>query len=262
MAGTPRWKVFVVAHERVVPEFLHVDPDWRPDNWAVINVRAKPLRETAGLPVIRQEDLPAYRPLGAHWAESEAIYNLYRSGLHQDLDFIGFLHYDVELRLARRTGFLPRRRTDVTQRVEAHLAGRHRAHVSFATFGTREDYDQRILADISRPETLVGDGVNCYDYILADYNEYFGETKTRDDFFAARQINLCSLFLIDVPAFERMMAFFAWVVDSRKLDVFDTLHRHRLQGGLAERYFGLYLAFNSPGLLDLSLKHHDLKARS
>jgi hypothetical protein len=259
LQSEPSWQIFVVAHDRIVPEYLESDPDWHPDLYPILNVRERSFPVPEPHHIINQVELPRFKPLGPHWAESEAIYNVYRSGLHKNLSHIGFLQYDKELRLRtpveNQADILTQ--THITKRVHDAVKA-PRVHISFETHDVRRDYRQRIMADESMPETLQGYGRNSYDYILADYNRYFGTKYRRRDLFRQRHINLCSSFLIDTPTFNEMMRFFEWVVESGRLERFDTLRRHRLQGGLAERYFGVFLLFAYPSMVDVSIVHHDL----
>jgi hypothetical protein len=235
------------------------DPKWNPSNYTAINVSTQPLALERACPVINQFDLPRSRHLGAHWAESEAIYNYYLNDLHRGMDFVGFIHYDMELRLR---GWRLKRLVgsrSITQRINDWVADRESGHISFETHSPAGDYGQRIMADFDHTEVLVGDGVNCYDKILADYNEYSKSTRTLAELLRRPKINLCSSFLVDTPTFVRMMRFFDWVVSTRDLDALDQSRRHRLQGGLAERYLGVFLLFEYPTLTDMSLVHHNLK---
>ena len=255
----PRWHVNIVAHDRVHEAMYRSDPKWNPDHFRVINVSERPLAMELRCPVINQLALPESRKLGREWAESEAIYNYYRNGLHADLDYVGFIHYDMELQLRGRRLSTRRRRTNITDRIDRWVVGRSHGHISFESHSPRVDYGQRILADFSQPNVLVGVGVNCYDKIPSDYNEYFTSDVKIDDFDSRPQINLCSSFLIDTPTFARMMAFFEWVLETRDLHRLDEFRLNRLQGGLAERYFGVFMLFEYAETLDLSLVHHNLK---
>lgn len=189
--------------------------------------------------------------MGKHWAESEGIYNIWRSGIYKELDFIDFLHYDKELRLIKGCG----NKTNITKRIGKYLCNKSRAHISFECHSMKMDYEQRIMADVTRPNELMGNGVNCYDYILSDYNEYFHTAYTLKDIFRHKAINLCSCFLIDTNTFDKMMQFFDWIVQSHRLEVFDTEHNYRFQGGIAERYFGIFLLLEYKKYKDLSLVH-------
>lgn len=124
---------------------------------------------------------------------------------YKELRYIGFLHYDIEFRLTRR--FCPWGSTNITQRIEKYICRREKAHISFATFNTAVDYAQKIMMDPARPNELTGNGINCYDQIMADYNRYFNTNYTMSDFFAHKHINLCSCFLMDVATYDKMMAF-------------------------------------------------------
>lgn len=251
-----KWKIYIVAHNKILDQMFAHDRLFNNDNYAILNVGGTGCIENDEAYVrINQYELPNSVVLGKWWAESEGIYNVWRSGIWKELDFIGFIHYDKELRLCKRH-ILPRHNTNITERICRYLEGKEEAHISLETHDMRGDYGQRILADETQPNTLVGDGVNCYDYILKDYNTFFHTSYTIKNLFDREKINLCSCFLIDTKHFDEMMKFWDWIVKSKKLECFDTEHRHRLQGGLAERYFGVYLLFAYPKFLDLSIIHH------
>jgi hypothetical protein len=248
------WRIFIMAHNGVHDRMYVGDPDFSRANYTVINLAQTPFAVSERYDLVNQFDLPSSVALGRWWAESEGIYNIYRNGLHRSLDFVGFLHYDVALEY--RSRILRRPHRDITRRIDTYLRGKKKAHISLETHHPATDYAQRIMADITQPNTLQGKGLNCYDYIIRDFNEFFAENRTVRQFLSLRRVNLCSCFLVDVPGFDRMMTFFDWVVRSKRLEVFDTAHAHRLQGGLAERYFGVFLAFNYDHCLDLRLTHH------
>lgn len=251
-----KWKVFIVAHNRVYDWMYQEDKGFSRRNYTVLNVGSGSLDAGCRYTLVHQRELPRFTELGKWWAESEGIYNVWRAGLHKDLEYIGFIHYDKELRLARKPLLPWGSDTNITERVDWYVSKGGRVHISFETHDPDVDYRQKILADESKPNTLQGDGVNCYDYILSDYNSFFGARRTVVEFRRRAAINLCACFLIDVPAFEKMMGFWDWVVASGKLNIFDTEHNYRLQGGLAERYFGVFLMFEYSKMKDLSLVHH------
>ena len=251
-----KWKIFIVAHKQFIPGMCHCDPMFNPANYCILNVgNEENIEQSEDLEVINQFELPHAVLLGKWWAESEGIYNIWLSKKYSHLDYIGFIHYDKELRLIKKKLF-QNKNTNITSRIEKYIGGRQAAHISFETHNMRGDYGQRIMADISRPNELTGDGMNCYDYILKDYNTYFDTQYTIEDLFLCKHINLCSCFLIDYPAFDKMMHFFQWVIEEKRLEPFDTNHIHRFQGGMAERYFGLFLAFEYKKNKDLSIIHH------
>lgn len=255
-----RWKIYIVGHEKIYNEQMKRDKKFNNVNYCYLNVGPlDKLENSDKYCCINQRDLPNFISLGKWWAESEGIYNIWRSGIYKDLEYIGFLHYDIEFRLVKldrmRDRFYFGMNTNITNRIERYLAKNEKGHISFQTYNTKQDYEQKIMADISKPNELTGDGINCYDYILKDYNSYFNTSYTINNFFERDKINLCSCFLIDVNSFDKMMRFFDWVVKSHKLDVFDTRHMYRFQGGMAERYFGVFLLFEYEKMLDLGLIH-------
>lgn len=249
-----KWKIYIVSHDEVFPEMYENDLDFGESNYEILNVGTNDYIKNSGmLREISQFDLRNSKRLGKWWAESEGIYNLWKNGLHEKLDFIGFIHYDIELRL--RDGWHIRN-TNITSRICKAISNTDVSHLSFETHDIDVDYNQRILADVQQPNVLQGEGLNCYDYILRDYNEYFGTSYNLSDLKKKGKINLCSCFLIDTYHFNEMMLFFEWVINKGELILFDTEHKYRIQGGLAERYFGIYMAFAYDKMIDLSLIHH------
>ncbi len=247
-----KWKIYIVTHQKIYPALFQVDTKFNNQNYCFLNVGSTPkLENSEEFSCIAQRDLPNYVALGKYWTESEGIYNIWRSGIYKELDFIGFLHYDKELRLIKGFG----NKTNITERIEKYLYNKDRAHISFECHSTRWDYAQNFMADTSRPNEPQGDGVNCYSYILADYNEFFHTNYTVKDLLRHRYINLCSCFLIDIKTFDKMMQFFDWIVQSHRLEVFDTEHKHRFQGILAERYFGIFLLLEYKEYKNLSIVH-------
>lgn len=254
MDNNSKWKIYIVGHKKIYDELMADDRRFNNENYTFLNVgQLEQLENSEKYDCINQKNLANYMSIGKYWAESEGIYNIWRSQSYKELQFIGFLHYDIEFRLSKK--FCLGSRTNITERINKYIHGKQKAHISFATYTTTWDYSQRIMMDPARPNELVGDGINCYDQILRDYNEYFKTDYTLDDFFARKYINLCSCFLIDTVSFAKMMGFFDWLVNSHRLDLYDTEHRNRFQGGMAERYFGVFLLFAYDKMLDMSLVH-------
>lgn len=255
-----KWRIYIVAHKKIYDVQMEKDKKFNNKNYCFLNVGEEEVLENSErYCCINQKDLVGGVFLGKYWAESEGIYNIWKSGIYKDTEYIGFLHYDIEFKLKdkdrMRESFYLGTATNITSRIERYIKRKEKCHISFQTYDIQWEYNQDISADINNPNTLVHGGRNCYDYILEDYNNYFKTSYTLDDLLQKEKINLCSCFLIDVVTFEKMMGFFDWIVTSRKLDVFDTEHHYRFQGGMAERYFGVFLIFEYEKMLDLSLVH-------
>lgn len=251
-----KWKIYIVAHRKIYEQMYQGDANFNNDNYVFLNVGEQDFLENGEkYKCINQNTLNNYKELGKWWAESEGIYNIWRSGIYKNLNYIGFLHYDKEFRLVKRT-LLEKNRTNITERINKYL-NKHleRGHISLETHDIVWDYNQKILADVNQPNKLQGEGMNCYDYILADYNEYFHTKYTLDELLAKKKINLCSCFMIDVKTFDKMMGFFDNVVKSKRLERLDLEHCYRIQGGLAERYFGIFMALEYEKMEDISIIH-------
>lgn len=249
-----KWKIYIVTHDSLYKQMYFHDAYFGEKNYEVLNVGEGNVKDSLNLPVVNQRELSNYQQQGKWWAESEGIYNLWKSKRWKKMDHIGFIHYDLELRLDDRVSGFPR--TNITGRINDYLRDRARAHISFETHDFETDYNQHIMADYRFPNSLTGDGKNCYDYILDVYNHFYGTNITVDDLRKLKQINLCSCFLIDTTSFNEMMLFWDYVVQKGDLERFDPNHLYRLQGGLAERFFGVWLMLHYSEMLDVSLVHH------
>lgn len=249
-----KWKVYIVGHSEIHEETVNCDRRFNNENYNYLNVGCgDTLINSEKYVVINQRELDNCELIGKYWAESEGIYNIWRSRSFEDLDYIGFIHYDVKLEIDKK--YFIGKKNNITERINKYIKNRERGHISFATYSTRDDFAMRVMMDPQFPNECVGEGRNCYYSILEDYNSFFNTRYTINDFLSRPQINLCSCFLIDVETFDKMMHFFDWLVKSHKLDIYDTEHKYRFQGGMAERYFGLFMLFEYDKMKNLNLVH-------
>lgn len=249
-----KWKIYIVAHNKIHDLTVDCDPHFNNDNYCYLNVGGQDqLINGEKYSVINQRDLENATIIGKYWAESEGLYNLWRSGIYKELDYIGCIHYDFQLKLETKNPFITK--TNITDRINKYIEDKDRGHISFSTFTTKFDFGQQIMLDPEYPNQSTGPGRNCYYTILEDYNNYFGTSYTIEDFLNRKKINLCSCFLIDTVGFDKMMGFFEYLYNSHKLDAYDTVHAYRFQGVMAERYFGLFMLFEYENMKDLSLIH-------
>ena len=246
------WNIFIITHKHIFQKMYEGDPLFSQDNYKFINISDQVLDEcyTQKYSIINMHEMQDFIPLGVEYAESEAIYNLYKNArYYQALDFVGFLHYDKELKL--HTG-----KNNITERINNYLHDKQKAHISFCAHDMAFIHSQSIMADPNRPYTLIGKGKNCIDYILSDFNSFFNTKFTLKSLLSRKNINMESCFLIDTPTFIKMMQFCAYIIESKKLEIFDPSHQQRFQGQLLERYFGVFLALEYDEFLNLSLPHH------
>ncbi len=213
------------------------------DYLTFINVSSNPIPVGGRYKTLRLTEFRNFIPLGKWYTESEVMYNLYHNqDLYDDVDYIGFIQYDMD-----SSGI------DV-QTIQELLQQEDRDLILFQPFTFRQDYSQKVLMDPERPNTLQGEGLNCYETIFADYNTYYKKNYQTQD-FNEQVIGLCSAFLIRTGLFNEMMEFAVSIVESRKLDRFDTNHRYRIQGGLLERYYAAWLLLKKVHFSTISLPH-------
>ena len=95
-----KWKVYIVGHSEIHEETVNCDRGFNNENYNYLNVGCgDTLINSEKYVVINQRELDNCELIGKYWAESEGIYNIWRSRSFEDLDYIGFIHYDVKLEI-------------------------------------------------------------------------------------------------------------------------------------------------------------------
>ena len=228
-----KWKIYIVTHKTIREHYYSNDTKFNDVNWGFINVSENKLNNLdwyQKYDIIDMYDLPNFKSLGPWYAETEAIYNIYKNNIHDDYDYIGFIHHDYELKDVFGD-------FNITEKINETLNKYDLVYLSTV----KSDYNQRILADEANPNQLVGEGVNCYDYIIKDYNNFYNTVENIDEWKSDYIKNICSAFLCNKEDFIKMMEFSSHIIESKKLEVFDTEHKYRFQGGIFERYFSVFL---------------------
>lgn len=269
-----------MCHNVIWDEMYENDPDFGTGHYIFLKLGRHDLRHdpSKGYRIVSEFDYP-FSLDAPHYTEFTGLYCVYKNRLHEGLDYVGFSHYDKEHRLlapggtadvnmletARIRTEVKRRRTrgptDITARIQRLVDSPSPVHISLETHEFRKIYDQRVLMDSRQPDAFVGDGVNCIDRILEDYNAFFGTRCSLDDVGRDGFLNMCDCFVTPVPVFEKLMSFIVPIIESRKLDMYDTRRRHRLQGGLLERYVAVFFALEKIDKVDLSIIHQYWKKR-
>lgn len=244
-----KWKIYIITHGPIIDEHYQNDPLFSSEHFEFLNVSIKEIVPSSlEYKVVDLPKLKGYVSLGKWWAEAEAIYNVYLNGLDKGYDYIGFLHWDHDLTLAN--GVEKSLTSMLNRRLQEGLA--ENEFISFQTADFSADYGQSIMMDEAQPEKLTGSGRNCYDVILSEYNAYCG-SNIRMDELMDRRICLCSAFLCSRNNFKKMMDFYGLIINKGLLDRFDTLHQYRFQGGMMERYIGMF--FINYHLIDRPIIH-------
>jgi hypothetical protein len=268
------WKIFIHCHNVIWDDMYENDPDFNREHYSFLKLGGHDLRvnATKGYHIINEFDFPIYWN-AAHYAELTGMYCVYKNRLTEGLDYIGFSHYDKEHRLigsggsvnineleAARVKYEVKRRkchgaANITSMIQKSIDAPFPLHVSLESHDFRKIYDQRVLMDDSKPEAFVGEGVNCIDRILEDYNSFFQTRYILEDVARDGFLNMCNCFVTPVSIFDKLMSFIASVMESGKLDIYDTQRLHRLQGGLLERYVAVFFALEDIAKIDLSIMH-------
>ena len=270
-----KWTVFIMCHNVIWDDLYAHDPGFDGRHYRFMKLGRQDIKydRSKGYQIIREQDYPIWLDL-PHYAEMTGLYCIYKNRLHDGLDYIGFSHYDKEHRLIgdgshrnmqelealrleaemeRRV--LPGSRTNLTALIEAEIIRRRDVHISLESHDVQKIYDQRITMDDRFPERIDGEGVNCIDRILQDYNDFFSTRHTWENLRKCNYMNMCDCFVTPVRLFEKLMTFLCPVIESGRLDIYDPERKHRLQGNLLERYAAVFFALEPIEKADLSTVH-------
>jgi hypothetical protein len=269
------WTVFIMCHNVIWDDLYAHDPGFDGRHYSFMNLGRQDIKYNPhkGYKIIREQDYPIWLDL-PHYAELTGLYCIYKNRLHDGLDYIGFSHYDKEHRLIgdcshrnmqelealRLEAEMERRvlsgsRTNLTALIEAEIMRRRDVHISLESHDVQKIYDQRITMDERFPDMIDGDGINCIDRILQDYNDFFGTRYTWENLRKCDYLNMCDCFVTPVRLFEKLMTFLCPIIESGRLDIFDSERKHRLQGNLLERYAAVFYALEPIEKVDLSTVH-------
>lgn len=211
-----------------------------------IDIKSELLKER----VVVCKDMVGFVNKGKEWAESEFLISLYET-IKQNPDylggekFVGFMQYDHSTTAANNIKI-----SDLVKNAEID----DNTFVSLVPIDMNEEiYSNHIAMDFSNPQKLQGDPL-CYFPMIADFNKFYGTNYKYGDFIKSSKISLCSSFIMSVDNFMRMMEFCIWSSNKNNLDHFDPLRKHRMQGGLMERYYGCWLILSGLKKLEFRLK--------
>jgi len=227
-----KYKIFVITHNKI---FENIYNNIDISNLIFINISNKKLEE----PLYKKYniiDIKTYSnfiSIGDYYTESEVIYNIYKNKLYNGLTHIGFSHYDVGVKCMNTD-------KNIINTVNENINNKY--HLNISPFEFVYDYGQHILADETKPNTITGFGKNCYDFIINEYNNFYNTSYSVGDIKSI--VNLCSCFFIDIERFENMMIWISDIIERKILNQFDTNRLYRIQGGLLERFYAVWLSLN------------------
>jgi len=188
--------------------------------------------------VMRCDSLSGFIPMGSNWAESEFLFALYRTMLKEPnriaTSWIGFLQYDHLITSDEGVSLV--------DFIDGELGAMEDGVISFAPIDMRYEINgNHIAMDFSDPQKLQGDP-RCYFPMIAQYNKFHGTKWSYSDLISNDCLALCSSFIMRKDRFMDMMRFCSWATSVNDLNLFDPLRKHRMAGGLMERYYATWIA--------------------
>jgi hypothetical protein len=276
-----KWVVFIMCHNVIWDDMYAHDPGFDSIHYTFMKLGRHDIKYNRDkqYKIIHEHDYPISLDL-PYYAELTGLYCIYKNKLYDDLDYVGFSHYDKEHRLIgngkhknilelsalRREAedkrhIIPGSRTNLTELIETEISRQQEIFISLESHDVHEIYEQRITMDERYPDMFVGDGINCIDRILQDYNNFFKTRHRWEDLKKRGCLTMCNCFVTPVRLFEKLMMFICPLMESGTLDIFDAKRKHRLQGGLLERYVAVFFALEEIEKADLSTVHQSWRKR-
>lgn len=235
------YKIFIIFHDTLNIQYYNASIL---KNLIFVNVRKDNKNRYPDLKIINLHEFKEYKPIGKYYAESEVLYNIYKNiYLIENIDYIGFLHHDFDC-------------SKLTDEIIQKSIADNKL-ISFETHLFKHDYKNRILMDPQKPNTLYGRGRNCYDTIFYDFNTIYNTNYSVSNFIESEsEIILCSCFLTKAKIFVELMDFGSLIIESKKLDLYDTNHKYRIQGGLMERYYATWFLLKKIQFITIKIQHN------
>jgi hypothetical protein len=185
--------------------------------------------------------LPNYFELPPSYAEGEALFNLFLNPqIYSQSEYIGFGQYDIQFLTSYKD-------------FEKHIGPNNLLGFEYSTLV--QDYNQRILMDLNQRNKLCGEGYNCYNQIIKDYNFFF-KTKHKLEEHWHKEIALCYSFIVKTETYTKLMNWVSALILSNKLNWFDESNQYRIQAGLLERYIALFFALENLNYIRVPIIHH------
>ena len=141
------WKIYIVSHGPYFEAMYQADSDYSPTNYSILHVGSNEPNYPKLVAVEVVNELECFSPLGKSWAESEAIYNIWKSGMFKNFKFIGFIQYDFELKTVRNLPKLNllKNSTEISSTITGLLDENQicRIHISFANFSMQNELSKK-----------------------------------------------------------------------------------------------------------------------
>jgi len=229
------WCIYVIFHRGFDPSFLS---NFRFENWKLLKTdgyysincteQLENLKEL-GFEIIQESQMYFYNAKLQRdkYHGPSAIYHFYKNGLYKNLDYIGFMEYDLHLE------------NDTSDFIEKNLTG------SVSILLSSRHY----LSFLLTQQDITINGKPCIPQIIDDYNIFFFTNHTIEKALEGNPIvGTQQSFICDKDTFERLGSFLTYLIEKRK-DVY-----YPRPSTVFERYISIFFHFEKNRLY-LSLKH-------
>lgn len=236
-----KWKVLIAcsSEKDIRPEYYQNDPLFSKENYSFFNLGEGKIVSNH-FDIVNSCGIPGYVRLGRKYAESEAIYNIFRLGLFQDYDYIGLMHYDFNFYDKASM------QTNITELLDNCVESKA-DFISFfsAPFKAILEY-YNVLMDERKPNCLfvrdsgLKDPKSINKKIVEDIDHILGKKLDLQSISIDSKIALCCSFMAKRNIFNEIGKLVSTTIDDRIFDGFDVEDRHRFPGQAIERYVAIY----------------------
>ena len=252
------YKIYVVFHKYLLDNCYKKDAQFNINNYIFFKCnelfQAK-YNENFGYNIKYEKDCEIYNPklqdLKKPYMAVSALYHIYKNKIYQDLDYIGFMEYDLSLEpdpvLIKKNPNVEsiqklKNVESMTSLIENTminnkkliiiLSGRHRFKSFFE-------------------ENTIINEQNLFYKIVNEYNEHFITNHSVQELLDENPVlGDQQSFLADTKTFEKIMGFMTTIIEGKKAE-----HKGLRPSFLLARYFGVTIhLMNVPTKL-ISLKH-------
>lgn len=248
---SPQWRIYNVWHHRIFDALVSDVPKHRYPQLVFFGVNEDYPKEynlEAGYSVLLEYDLPHYRPelQKRGYCQTTCMYHCFANKLDDDLDFIGFMQYDIRV----PAGFF--------ERIE-HEMKLCKDNGKVPVWGALY---------LSLPETLRWCPGLCNDNkpksALRHYNAFFGTNYTVNDIMqhpvASKKLAYIHTFVMPKDMFRRMMSWITAYLELLDADEGKDYPAEMSPPEYLERCHGLFIALESMRLdnivyLDMGVSH-------
>ena len=247
----PNYKLYCLYHDKVFPEYYGDQID----KITFVKMDDGPYLYPALNHIYLQKE-KWFHPIGKEWAEYEFYYSLYqgyKKGLIELPEYVGFIQYDME--------FISRDNKNRTVNVIEFIGNLIKQKkidegtiISFQPYLFEKMYKQYYIMNPNNPQILIDDNYeNCLETIIRECNEYTGQSKELFE-FTNKILGMCGAVYLHKNIFIKVLDFLSVIIEDKRLSIYNK--ENRIQGGMLERYFAIFLHYLNVKIIEFSLLHY------